>query len=96
MGCPVVAETEAISLRQQKFTGSVLMIGAEAFLPYERPALSKEYLAGDKTFDALLLRPASYWEDKKIEVRPLRKALVWASKNANVRIVIEINPTSVA
>jgi len=59
----------AISLRQQKFAGSVLVLGAEAFLPYERPALSKEYLAGDKTFDALLLRPASYWEEKKVEVR---------------------------
>lgn len=59
----------AMALRQQKFAGSVLMIGAEPFLPYERPALSKEYLAGDKAFDALLLRPASYWEERKIEVR---------------------------
>lgn len=59
----------AMALRQQKYAGSVLMIGEEAFLPYERPALSKEYLAGDKTFDALLLRAASYWEERKIEVR---------------------------
>jgi 3-phenylpropionate/trans-cinnamate dioxygenase ferredoxin reductase subunit len=59
----------AIMLRQQKFVGSILVIGAEAFLPYERPALSKEYLAGDTTFEALVLRPASYWEEKKIEVR---------------------------
>jgi 3-phenylpropionate/trans-cinnamate dioxygenase ferredoxin reductase subunit len=59
----------AIFLRQQKFAGSVLVIGAEEYLPYERPALSKEYLAGDKAFDSLLLRPASYWEDKKVEVR---------------------------
>jgi 3-phenylpropionate/trans-cinnamate dioxygenase ferredoxin reductase subunit len=59
----------AMALRQQKFTGSVLMIGAESFLPYERPALSKEYLAGDKAFDALLLRAASYWEERNIEVR---------------------------
>lgn len=59
----------AMSLRQQKFAGSVLILGAEAFLPYERPALSKEYLAGDKTFDALVLRPEAYWVEKKIEVR---------------------------
>jgi 3-phenylpropionate/trans-cinnamate dioxygenase ferredoxin reductase subunit len=59
----------AIMLRQQKFVGSILLIGAEDFLPYERPALSKEYLAGDKTFEALVLRPASYWEEKKVEVR---------------------------
>ena len=59
----------AISLRQQKFSGSILLLGAEDCLPYERPALSKEYLAGEKTFDALVLRPASYWEEKKVEVR---------------------------
>jgi 3-phenylpropionate/trans-cinnamate dioxygenase ferredoxin reductase subunit len=59
----------AIMLRQQKYAGSILLLGAEAFLPYERPALSKEYLAGDKAFESLLLRPASYWEEKKVEVR---------------------------
>ena len=59
----------AIMLRQQKLVGSILVLGAEAFLPYERPALSKEYLAGDKTFEALVLRPASYWEEKKVDIR---------------------------
>jgi 3-phenylpropionate/trans-cinnamate dioxygenase ferredoxin reductase subunit len=59
----------AMALRQQKYVGSILMIGEEPFLPYERPALSKEYLAGDKAFDALLLRAASYWEERKVEVR---------------------------
>lgn len=59
----------AIVLRQQKFAGSILMIGAELALPYERPALSKEYLAGDKAFEKLLLRPASFWEERHVEVR---------------------------
>jgi 3-phenylpropionate/trans-cinnamate dioxygenase ferredoxin reductase subunit len=59
----------AMALRQQKYAGSILMIGAEPFLPYERPALSKDYLAGDKAFDALLLRPASYWEERNVDVR---------------------------
>ncbi len=59
----------AMMLRQQKYAGSVMMIGAEPFLPYERPALSKEYLSGEKTFDALVLRPASYWEERNVEMR---------------------------
>ena len=58
----------AIVLRQQKFAGSVMMIGDEPALPYERPALSKEYLAGDKAFEKLLLRPASFWEERKVEL----------------------------
>lgn len=59
----------AIALRQQKFGGTILVLGAEPELPYERPALSKEYLAGDKAFEKLLLRPATAWEERKIEVR---------------------------
>jgi 3-phenylpropionate/trans-cinnamate dioxygenase ferredoxin reductase subunit len=59
----------AISLRQQKFAGSVVMVGEEPSLPYERPALSKEYLAGDKAFEKLLLRPASFWEERHVEVQ---------------------------
>jgi len=59
----------AISLRQQKFEGSILLVGAEPDLPYERPALSKEYLAGDKAFEKLLLRPATTWVERNIETR---------------------------
>src|SRR5262245_51210350 len=59
----------AIVLRQQKFTGSIMLIGGEPELPYERPALSKEYLAGDKSFEKLLLRPAPAWEERNVEVR---------------------------
>jgi len=59
----------AIALRQQKFPGSILLVGAEPELPYERPALSKEYLAGDKAFDKLLLRSAAFWAEREVEVR---------------------------
>ncbi|MBX3227447.1 MAG: FAD-dependent oxidoreductase [Labilithrix sp.] len=59
----------AISLRQQKLEGSILLVGAEPELPYERPALSKEYLAGEKAFEKLLLRPASAWAERNIETR---------------------------
>jgi 3-phenylpropionate/trans-cinnamate dioxygenase ferredoxin reductase subunit len=59
----------AMSLRQQKFEGSILLLGAEPDLPYERPALSKEYLAGEKAFEKLYLRPASFWAERRVEVR---------------------------
>jgi 3-phenylpropionate/trans-cinnamate dioxygenase ferredoxin reductase subunit len=58
----------AISLRQVKFDGSIGVIGAEPELPYERPPLSKEYLAGDKTFDRLLIRPETFWQERGIEM----------------------------
>src|SRR4051812_38368166 len=58
----------AMALRQQGFAGSVLMIGREPDLPYERPPLSKEYLAREKEFERLLIRPEQFWADKSIEL----------------------------
>lgn len=59
----------AISLRQAGFTGSVLMVGREPELPYERPPLSKDYLAGEKPFERLLIRPPGFWADKNVALR---------------------------
>ncbi len=59
----------AIHLRQMGFTGSITLIGNEPELPYERPPLSKDYLAGDKPFERILIRPATFWADKSIDMR---------------------------
>lgn len=58
----------AIALRQAKVDGTIAVIGAEPELPYERPPLSKEYLAGDKTFDRILIRPESFWQERNVEM----------------------------
>lgn len=54
------------ALRQRGFAGSIALIGEEAELPYERPPLSKEYLAGDKPFERLLIKPATFWAERGI------------------------------
>jgi len=59
----------AIALRQNGFTGSVTMIGRESEPPYERPPLSKEYFAREKTFDRLYIRPPQFWGEKDVELR---------------------------
>ena len=56
----------AIALRQNGFTGTIAMIGREPEPPYERPPLSKEYFAREKTFDRLYIRPPHFWEEKDI------------------------------
>ena len=58
----------AIALRQGGFTGSIVMIGREPEPPYERPPLSKEYFARDKTFDRLYIRPPAFWGEKDIHL----------------------------
>lgn len=59
----------AIQLRQGKFGGSILVVGAEPELPYERPPLSKEYLAGEKPFERLLIRPEAFWSEREVAFR---------------------------
>jgi len=59
----------AIALRQGKFAGSIMMIGDEPELPYERPPLSKDYLSQAKSFDRILIRPAAFWAERHVEMR---------------------------
>jgi 3-phenylpropionate/trans-cinnamate dioxygenase ferredoxin reductase component len=59
----------AIALRQQGFEGSIVMIGRDHAPPYERPPLSKEYLAGDKGFERIMIRPEKFWADKEIGLK---------------------------
>lgn len=59
----------AIALRQQGFSGSIAIVGRDAEPPYERPPLSKEYLAGEKPFERILIRPVQFWAEKGIELK---------------------------
>lgn len=58
----------AIALRQKGFAGSIAILGDERDPPYERPPLSKEYLAGEKAFDRILIRPESFWAERSVEL----------------------------
>lgn len=65
----------AIALRQNGHDGTITMIGREREYPYERPPLSKEYLAGDKPFERIMIRPAQFWADKQIDMVPGKAVL---------------------
>ena len=56
----------AIALRQAGFAGSIAVAGRERELPYERPPLSKDYLAGDKAWERMLIRPPAFWVERAI------------------------------
>jgi 3-phenylpropionate/trans-cinnamate dioxygenase ferredoxin reductase subunit len=73
----------AIALRQQGFAGSLAIVGAEPHPPYERPPLSKDYLAGEKEFERLLIRPLSFWAERQVEL-VLGQAVVAISPDAKV------------
>ncbi|MDB5713646.1 MAG: hypothetical protein JWO15_1043 [Sphingomonadales bacterium] len=58
----------AIVLRQSKFQGTIALLGEGANPPYERPPLSKEYMAGDKSFERILIRPKHFWGDRQVDL----------------------------
>jgi len=58
----------ALALRQQKFEGTIGLLGDEPEPPYERPPLSKEYFSGEKTFERILIRPPAFWGERNIDL----------------------------
>jgi 3-phenylpropionate/trans-cinnamate dioxygenase ferredoxin reductase subunit len=56
------------SLRQKKFAGRIVLIGEEPWLPYQRPPLSKKFLAGELSAERLYFKPESFYDDPDIEV----------------------------
>lgn len=57
------------ALRAAGYAGRLTLIGDEPSLPYDRPPLSKGYLLGAQTADRLTLRPMSYFDEQRVELR---------------------------
>jgi len=58
----------AIALRQRGFDGTLAIVGDEPEMPYERPPLSKEYLAQKREFERILIRPTPFWAERGVDV----------------------------
>ena len=68
IGAGHAAGQAAASLRQAKFEGPITIIGDEAHVPYQRPPLSKQYLAGTQLADKVYLRAEKFYADKDIQL----------------------------
>jgi len=56
------------SLKLKKFGGKIILIGDEPYLPYQRPPLSKKFLAGELDAERLHFKPATFYDDANIDV----------------------------
>jgi 3-phenylpropionate/trans-cinnamate dioxygenase ferredoxin reductase subunit len=74
------------TLRRKGFTGKLTLIGDEPWLPYQRPPLSKKYLAGALERDRLLIRPAHYFAAHAIEAHLGRRVTDIAPRERHVRL----------
>jgi len=67
IGAGQAGSDTAAALRAQGFDGRITLVGAEGVLPYQRPPLSKQFLAGTASGGELALRPASFHTERDIE-----------------------------
>jgi len=63
VGASLAGTRAAETLRSSGFTGTITMVGAEAHMPYDRPPLSKNYLAGDWDEERVALRKPEALEE---------------------------------
>jgi 3-phenylpropionate/trans-cinnamate dioxygenase ferredoxin reductase subunit len=59
----------AEALRKQGYDGEIVLVGDETLLPYERPPLSKSYLAGDTPWDDALVHPEDWYATNRVALR---------------------------
>ncbi len=74
------------TLRRRGFAGKITLIGDEPWLPYQRPPLSKKYLAGSLERERLLIRPAQFFADHKVTTHLGRRVTELAPRERHVRL----------
>ncbi len=74
------------TLRRRGFTGKLTLVGEEPWLPYQRPPLSKKYLAGAVQLERLLIRPAPFYAEHQVTTHLGRRVTEIAPHARRVRL----------
>ncbi len=69
VGAGLAGAKTAEALREQGFAGRIVLLGAEAHRPYERPPLSKGYLAGDSARADVFVHPDGWYDQAAVDLR---------------------------
>ncbi|HKV10844.1 MAG TPA: FAD-dependent oxidoreductase [Thermoanaerobaculia bacterium] len=69
VGAGAAGNAVAETLRKEGYGGRIVLIGPEPDLPYDRPNLSKDYLAGNAPEEWIPLHPREFYDEQRIELR---------------------------
>ena len=69
VGAGAAGNAVAETLRREGYGGRIVIIGPEPDLPYDRPNLSKDYLAGNAPEEWIPLHPKDFYDERRIELR---------------------------
>jgi len=75
IGAGHAAGQAVVSLRAGGWDGRIVVVGEESHVPYERPPLSKQYLAGEMELERVFFRPPAFYDDAEVELRRGRRAV---------------------
>lgn len=75
VGASLAGAKTAEALRKQGYDGDLVLIGAEAHRPYERPPLSKGYLQGSADRDSVFVHDAGWYADNSVDLRTGTRAV---------------------
>ena len=75
VGASLAGAKAAETLRKEGFDGRVVLVGAEAERPYERPPLSKDYLRGEVGREKVYVHDEGFYDEREIELRLARTAV---------------------
>jgi 3-phenylpropionate/trans-cinnamate dioxygenase ferredoxin reductase component len=68
VGAGLAGAKAAEALRTEGFDGRIVVFGAEAHRPYERPPLSKGYLQGSAERDTVYVHPAQWYAEHQVDL----------------------------
>lgn len=86
VGGGAAAEAALETLRRERYRGPITVISADADAPYDRPNLSKDYLAGTATDEWIPLRDAAFYQQQEIDLRLGTRAVAIDTRHHVVRM----------
>ncbi len=59
----------AETLRREGFAGDIVLVGEEPHIPYQRPPLSKKFMAGEMPLERVYFKPPEFFETEQVELK---------------------------
>lgn len=86
VGSSVAGVNAVDGLRTSGYQGEVVLVSGEHELPYDRPPLSKQALAGGIDDDAIRLKPAQWYADRGVDLQLGAPAVGLDSRDRKVMV----------
>jgi apoptosis-inducing factor 3 len=86
VGAGAAGDSAAETLRREGYEGSLVLYDTDPDAPYDRPNLSKDYLAGTALEDWIPLHPPEFYRDRGIGIVRDRRVMALEPKARRIRL----------